>query len=217
MAIATYTKTGNKATTATKLDKKVFGVEIKNHDLLKQAYLAYLADNRANLAVTKKRGEVRGGGRKPWRQKGTGRARVGSSRTPVWRGGGITFGPTGDENYKISINAKAKKLALKQALSLASEAGIIKVIETFECKEGKVKPTIKLLDKIDAKGSVLIVVSVKDELVERATRNLPKIKAVQANYLTVFDVLNADHIIISQKSLPIINERLGKEAVGGKA
>src|SRR5262245_30665646 len=104
MSVATYTKTGNKATTAAKLDKGVFAVEIKNHDLLKQAYLAYLANGRVNLAVVKKRGEVRGGGRKPWRQKGTGRARFGSSRNPIWRGGGITFGPTGNENYTINLN-----------------------------------------------------------------------------------------------------------------
>src|SRR6478752_3221532 len=99
MPVATYTKTGNKATTAAKLDKKVFGLEVANHDLLKQAYLAYLANGRENLAVVKKRGEVRGGGKKPWRQKGTGRARFGSSRNPIWRGGGIAFGPTGNASY----------------------------------------------------------------------------------------------------------------------
>ncbi len=208
MPVATYTKTGNKATTAAKLDKSVFSVEIKNHDLLKQAYLAYLANGRVNLAVVKKRGEVRGGGRKPWRQKGTGRARFGSTRNPIWRGGGITFGPTGNENYKINLNLKAKRLAVKQALTLANEAGKIKVIETFECKEGKVAQTVKLMEKMGLNGNVLLVVSLKDGLVERATRNIPNLKAVQANNLSVFDVLNADHIVVSQKSLPIINDWL---------
>ncbi len=208
MSVATYTKTGNKATTAAKLDKKVFGVEAKNHELLKQAYLAYLANSRPNSAVTKKRGEVRGGGRKPWRQKGTGRARFGSIRTPLWRGGGIIFGPTGNENYSVKLGTRSKRLALKQALSLASEAGKIKIIETFECKDGKVAPTVKLLQKMGLSKNVLIVVSTKDELVERATRNIPNVKAVQANFLTVFDILNADHIVISQKSLAVISEWL---------
>src|SRR5258708_6554408 len=107
MSITTYTKTGNKATTAARLDKKIFGLEVRNHDLLQQAYLAYLANSRPNSAITKKRGQVRGGGRKPWPQKGTGRARFGSSSVPIWRGGGITFGPTGDENYSIRMNVKA--------------------------------------------------------------------------------------------------------------
>src|SRR5438034_30161 len=110
-AIATYTKAGTKATTAAKLDKAVFGLEVGNHELLKSAYTAYLANGRDNLAVTKTRGEVRGGGKKPWKQKGTGRARFGSSRVPIWRGGGITFGPTGLENYSKSMNTKAKRQA----------------------------------------------------------------------------------------------------------
>src|ERR1700686_3786197 len=112
MPVTTYTKTGNKATVAAKLDKSVFDVDVKNHDLLKQAYLAYLSNARVNLAVTKKRGDVRGGGRKPWRQKGTGRARFGSIRNPIWRGGGIIFGPTGQENYKRKLNTKAKRQAI---------------------------------------------------------------------------------------------------------
>ncbi len=209
MSVATYTKTGNKATTPAKLDKKVFGLEVSNHDLLKQAYLAYLANGRANLAVTKKRGEVRGGGRKPWRQKGTGRARFGSIRTPIWRGGGITFGPTGEENYSKKMNLKAKRQALRQALSMAAGENKVKVIETFECKNGKVAETVKLINKMGLTGSILIVVSQKDDLVERATRNLPGVQAVQANYLSVFDILNADNIVISQKSLVLINDWLG--------
>src|SRR5580692_6269259 len=137
MAVATYTAAGAKATTPAKLNKAVFGVEVTSHELLKAAYTAYLGNSRMNLAVTKTRGLVSGGGRKPWKQKGTGRARFGSSRTPIWRGGGITFGPTGEENYSKQMNVKAKRLAIRQALSLAAEAGKISVIEDVQIKSGK--------------------------------------------------------------------------------
>lgn len=209
MAVATYTKAGSAATTAAKLDKTVFGVDIKNHELLKQAYVTYLANGRDNLAVTKTRGLVSGGGRKPWKQKGTGRARFGSTRNPIWRGGGIAFGPTGEENYTKQMNVKAKRLAIRQALTMAATENRIKVIETFECKDGKVAPTVKLLDKIGATGKVLIAVSQKDDLVERATRNLTNVKAVHGNYLNVYDVINADTIVISQKALDAVTEWLG--------
>ena len=209
MAVATYSKAGVKSATPAKLDKNVFGVEAKNHQLLKDAYLSYLANGRTAQAKTKSRGEVRGGGKKPWRQKGTGRARFGSSRNPIWRGGGVAFGPTGEENHTKTLNVKAKRQALRQALSMAAHEERIRIIETFACPDGKVKPTINLLKKIDSKGSVLIVVSAKDNLVERATQNLPLVKAVQAGYLNVYDVMNADTIVISQKSLEIINGLLG--------
>lgn len=208
MSVATFTKSGSKATTPAKLDKNIFGVMVDNHELLKQAYVAYLANGRINLAKTLKRGEVRGGGRKPWRQKGTGRARFGSIRNPIWRGGGITFGPEGAENYSRKINATAKRQALRQALSLS--AAKIKVIEAFESKDGKVKPTVNLLKKIGATRNVLLIVSTKDDQIERATRNLPEVVAVQANFLNVYDVLNADSIIIEKKALEQINDWLGK-------
>ena len=210
MAVQTYTKTGTKATTPAKLDKAVFGVEAKNHDLVKAAYDAYMANGRANLAATKTRGLIRGGGKKPWRQKGTGRARAGSNRSPLWTGGGITFGPTGEENYSKQLNTKAKRLALRQALSM--KADHVKVIETFECKDGKTALAAKLLDKIEAKGSVLLVVNQKDDLVERATRNLSMVKTVSARYLSVYDIINADNIVISQKALATVIEWLGQEA-----
>lgn len=208
-AVNTFTKTGTKATTPARLDKQVFGVEVTNHELLQQAYMAYMSNGRQNLAVVKTRGLVRGGGKKPWKQKGTGRARFGSSRNPIWRGGGIVFGPTGQENYTNKLSVQSKRLALRQALSLAADSGKVKVIEMFECKEGKTAPTATLLQKIGANKNILLVVSVKDALVERATRNVPGLKAVQATYTNVFDVLNADHIIIEQKALSAINEWLG--------
>lgn len=209
MAAATYTKTGTKATTPAKLDKSIFGVEAKNHDLVKAAYETYLANGRSNLAKTKSRGMVRGSTRKHHRQKGTGRARAGAVSNPLWRSGGIIFGPTGEENYTKRLNVKAKRLALRQALSL--KADNVKIIEAFECKDGKTAATSKLLAKIEAVGNVLIVVSQKDELVERATRNLPNVKAVHANYLNVYDVINADCIVMSQKALAAVNEWLGSK------
>src|SRR5687767_7143232 len=138
MSVPTFTKSGNKATTTAKLSKEVFGVEVKSHDLLKQAYVTHQANLRTNLAKTLKRSEVSGGGKKPWKQKGTGRARFGSSRVPIWRGGGVVWGPTGNENFSKDINKKAKRAALRQALSLKAAANAITVIETFETKEGKV-------------------------------------------------------------------------------
>jgi len=213
MAVATFTKTGTKATTPAKLDKAIFGLKVENHQLLKDAYLTYLANGRENFAKTKKRGEVSGGGIKPWQQKGTGRARFGSSRNPIWTGGGVAFGPTGNENYKRKLSTSSKRTALRQALSLAAESDKLKVIETFACPDGKVKPTIALLNKIGANGSILLVVSEKDDLVERATRNLANVKAINAKYLSVYDILNADQIIISKKGLDIVHEWLGAKNV----
>jgi large subunit ribosomal protein L4 len=201
-------------TTAPKLDKDIFDVEVKNHQLLKLAYESYLAEARQVGAKTLRRGEVRGGGKKPWRQKGTGRARFGSSRNPIWRGGGVAFGPLGNENYTKKIAKSAKHVALRQALTLANRDKKISIIETFACPSGRVKETLKLLDqnKVSKHDRTLIVVSVKDDLVIRATGNLPNVKVVKPNYLTVFDILNADRILISQKSLPMISQWLGKEA-----
>ncbi len=211
-AVATYTKAGAKAATPAKLDKAVFGVKVENHQLLKDAYLAYLANGRENLAKTKNRGDVSGGGIKPWRQKGTGRARFGSSRNPIWTGGGVAFGPTGNENYSRKLGTTSKRTALRQALSLAVEADKLKGIETFACPDGKVKPTLNLLNKIGAEGSILLVVSEKDALVERATRNLANIKAVNAKYLSVYDILNADQIVIIKKALDVVHEWLSPSA-----
>jgi large subunit ribosomal protein L4 len=208
MAVLTYTKAGAKATTPAKLNKNVFGVEVKNHELLKRAYLTYLANGRENFAVTKKRGEVRGGGAKPWRQKGTGRARFGSSRNPIWRGGGVAFGPTGNENYSHKLSTKSKHVALRQALSLAATENRVKVIETFDFPGAKTSVVAKLLAKMEVSGNVLLVMSKKDEFL-RALNNLKNVKATQAKYLHVYDILNADQIVISKNALEIINEWIG--------
>lgn len=207
MAVPTYTKSGNKAATSAKLPKDVFAVDNVNHELLKQAYTAYLANGRLGTATTKTRGEVRGGGRKPWRQKGTGRARFGSSRVPIWRGGGITFGPTGEQNHSHKLPAASKRIALRQALTL--KAKNISVIESFDVKGGKTAEAVKLLAKLDAKRNILLVVDDKSDEIVRATANIPQLKLVQARYLNVFDILNADSIILSSKSVEIIAEWLG--------
>ena len=208
MSVATYTKAGTKATTVAKLDKSIFAIEVTSHELLKQAYVAYLSNARNSHATVKTRGLVRGGGKKPWKQKGTGRARFGSSRNPIWRGGGIVFGPTGGENYTKKLHVTAKRQAIRQALSFAAKENELIIIETFDCKDGKVSATTKLFEKIGAKGNILLVVSQKDALVERATNNLQNVKAVQANYLNVYDLLNADNVVMSQKALVAVTEWL---------
>lgn len=211
MAVPTYTKSGTKATAAAKLDKTVFGVMPENHELLKLAYTAYLANGRENLAVTKKRGEVRGGGKKPWKQKGTGRARFGSTRNPIWRGGGIAFGPTGEENYTKRLNVKAKRLAIRQALSLAAADNKVVVIEDIKLKDAKTAELAKLLSKIDATKRVLVVVENKSEELVRAAANLPEVKLVQATYVNVYDTLNADRIVVTEGALKAVVAWLGGE------
>lgn len=205
MAVQTFTKSGTKATTPAKLDKAVFGVEVKNHDLLKEAYVAYLANSRINLAVAKKRGEVRGGGRKPWKQKGTGRARFGSSRNPIWTGGGVAFGPTGNENYRKAMNVKAKRQAIRQALSLKAD----NVIVIEDVKAAKTNELAKLLAKIGADKNVLLVVENKTSELTLSSRNLPAVKLVAAKYVNVFDVLNADRIVFTSSALNVVSDWLG--------
>lgn len=209
MAVATYTKSGTKATTAVTLDEAVFGVTPSNDELLKLAYVAYLANGRNNLAVTKTRGLVRGGGKKPWQQKGTGRARFGSSRNPIWRSGGIAFGPTGEENYTKSLNVKAKRLAIRQALSLAATDNRIIVIEDVQLKNAKTTELAALLAKIGAKQRILLAVEHKTEPLTRAANNLPLVILTQANYLNVFDIMNADCIVITKAGLEAVNKWLG--------
>ena len=211
MSVPTYTKSGTKAATPAKLNKTIFGLEVKSHQLLKDAYLSYQAGSRQGGAKAKTRGDVRGGGRKPWRQKGTGNARFGSSRNPIWRGGGAAFGPTGEENFNRKLSTQSKRQALKQALSLAAKADKIKVIENFTSTDGKSKSAAALLSKIGADNSVLLVVAQRDPQVERATRNLASVKTVQDPYLSVFEVLNADQIIITKDALQSIDGFLGSK------
>lgn len=211
MATTTFTAAGAKATTAAKLDAGVFEAMPENHELLKAAYVAYMANGRENLAVVKTRGLVSGGGKKPWKQKGTGRARFGSSRVPIWRGGGITFGPTGQENYSKQLNTKAKRLAIRQALSVANDAGKVAVIESLVSKNGKTAEMAKLLNKIEATRRVLLVVDNKTPELTRAVQNIQGVTLVASTYVNVFDVLNADKIVFSKPALAQTTEWLTKE------
>lgn len=215
-AVSAYSSSGAKSATKPSLDKSVFGLEVKNHGLLSYAYRSFLDNGRRNLAKTKTRGEVVGSTKKPWRQKGTGRARFGSKYNPIWRGGGITFGPTGNENYSKKLNQKAKHLAVKQALSLAAGEGRLKLIDNFEVKDGKSKKAAGLLKKIEAKGRILLVVDEKNDSLIRATNNLAGLKLVSAKYLNVFDILNADTLVVTSKSLGVISEWLSAKATTTK-
>ena len=211
MAVPTFTKTGTKASVAAKLDKAVFGVEVNNHELLKQAYVAYLANGRENLAKTKTRGEVSGGGKKPWKQKGTGRARFGSSRVPIWRGGGITFGPTGNENYTHKLPTATKRLAIRQALTTATESNKVVVVEDINLK-GKTAEAVKFFDKIGVAKNILLVVDTKTDENTRAVSNLANVKVVTASYLNVYDILNADSVVLTSQALKVVHEWLGGKA-----
>lgn len=184
----------------TTLNTEIFGLDVKNHELLKTAYDAYLANTRSSHAKTLKRGEVRGGGKKPWRQKGTGRARFGSTRNPIWRHGGVAFGRTGEENFSKKITRNSKRLAVRQALSLKNQANAIQVQELNTT--GKTREVAKLLkDWNVANQNVLLVVKTKAPEVIQATDNLPNLKLVRATYLNVFDILNADAIIFTKSAL----------------
>jgi large subunit ribosomal protein L4 len=191
------------------LPKNVFGVKITNHELLKLAYDAYLANNRSSHASTKTRGEVRGGGRKPWRQKGTGRARTGSTRNPIWRTGGIVFGPTGRENHTINLPTSSKRTALRQALTLANKEDRIIVVKSIPAK-GKTKDMVQFLSKNKSDtGRILLVTDEKSDELIRSASNLQKVELVRSNYLTVYHILNADKIIITEAGLKVIEEWLG--------
>ena len=203
--MADAVKTQTKAT----LPKEVFAVEVNNHELLKLAYDAYLSNSRLASATTKTRGEVRGGGKKPWKQKGTGRARFGSSRNPIWRGGGIVFGPRGNENYVKKISTAAKRQAIKQALTLANEAKKVHILDVKTT--GKTSEVVKFLSDNKFERKSLIVVEAKTPEILRATNNLQNVLLVSTKYLSVYHVLNADHIVLSSASLPTLKSWLVKE------
>ena len=178
------------------LDKDVFGLSVENHELIKLAYDAYLANSRSSHAKTLKRGEVRGGGKKPWKQKGTGRARFGSTRNPIWRHGGVAFGRTGEENFTKKISRSAKLQAVCQALSLKNKDKAVFVLEPTVKLDGKTKTAAKVLKDMKLEDKlVLAVVSEKTPEILRSTNNLSNVKLVRATYLNVFDIMNADAIV----------------------
>jgi large subunit ribosomal protein L4 len=196
------------------LNPSIFGLEVTNYELIKVAYDAYLANSRSSHAKTLKRGEVSGGGKKPWKQKGTGRARFGSTRNPIWRHGGIAGGRTGEENFTKNLARGAKKVAVMQALSIKNADKAIVVIDNLGVKQGKVKEVVKTLEanKVNDKENVLLVVKDKDELTLRATSNIANVKVVRPTYLNVFDLMNADKVVIVKDAIEEIeNWLLGKE------
>lgn len=191
------------------LPKSVFGVDVPNHELLKLAYDAFLAEGRLASANTKTRGEVSGGGKKPWKQKGTGRARFGSSRNPIWRGGGIVFGPRGNENYKLKISKTSKLVAVRQALTLANKAK--KIVVTDIATTGKTAEIAKFFaaQKFHEDAKVLLVVDEKTPALMRATNNLGNALLVRANYLSVYYILNADNIVMTPAAVKVVEAWLG--------
>lgn len=195
------------------LNPEIFNLEVTNHELVKLAYDAYLANSRSSHAKTLKRGEVRGGGKKPWKQKGTGRARFGSTRNPIWRHGGVAGGRTGEENFTKKLSKNAKRTAVMQALSMKNTAKAIQVIDTLGIKDGKVKEVIKTLTDLKvAPKNVLIVVPEKDELTLRATNNIAFAKVVRPTFLNVFDIMNANTIVIVKDAINALdNWLIGKE------
>lgn len=194
------------------LPKSVFEVDVPNHELLKLAYDAFLANSRQASATTKTRGEVRGGGKKPWKQKGTGRARFGSTRNPIWRHGGIVFGPRGNENYSKKLSKTSKHVALRQALTLANQDK--KILVSDIKTTGKTTEVAKFLaaKKCSEKDRVLLVVDEKAPELMRATNNLANALLVRAQYLSVYYILNADKIVITPAAVKVVEAWLAKEA-----
>ena len=191
------------------LNKDIFGLTVENHELVKLAYDAYLANSRSSHAKTLKRGEVRGGGKKPWRQKGTGRARFGSTRNPIWRHGGVAFGRTGEENFTKKISKQAKKQAVCQALSMKNAEKAVVVLGKEVKFTGKTKDAVKLLKDLKLEDkNVLAVAAEKTPEVLRSTNNLPNVKLVRATYLNVFDIMNADVIVFSENALKVAEKWL---------
>ena len=184
------------------LNKDIFGLTVENHELVKLAYDAYLANSRSSHAKTLKRGEVSGGGKKPWKQKGTGRARFGSTRNPIWRHGGVAFGRTGEENFTKKISKGAKLLAVRQALSMKNADKAVFTLAKDVKLTGKTKDAAKVLKDMKLEGkNVLAVAAEKTPEVMRSTNNLPNLKLVRATYLNVFDIMNADAVVFSEAAL----------------
>lgn len=198
----------------TKLNPAVFEINVENHELIKLAYDAYLANSRSSHAKTLKRGEVRGGGKKPWKQKGTGRARFGSTRNPIWRHGGVAFGRTGEENFTKKISKAAKKQAVSQALSLKNAEKVVKVLTNSLKVSGKTKDGAKVLKDEKLENSyVLLVVNEKTPEILRSFNNIPTVKVVRPTYLNVFDIMNADAVVFEPEAVKTAENWLtGEEA-----
>ena len=184
-----------------KLNADFFGVKV-NPDLVQQVSVAQMANSRQVLAHTKGRAEVRGGGKKPWKQKGTGRARHGSTRSPIWVGGGITFGPTKQRNFSKQVNKKVKKAALSMVLSdKVAHDGLI-LVESYNLPEAKTKELSLALNKLPNKGkSTLVVTKSAEDNIVRASKNLPKVDTIQYSSLNIVDLMKHQYVLVSKELL----------------
>ncbi|NQT50039.1 50S ribosomal protein L4 [Candidatus Kuenenbacteria bacterium] len=187
------------------LKPEIFEVAVKQ-DLVHQVVIALLANRRQILAHTKDKSEVRGGGRKPWKQKGTGRARHGSIRSPLWKGGGVTFGPTNQRNFTKQVNKKMRVKALFMVLSDKAKDSAILVMEKFELPEIKTKQIVELLKKIKLEKKVLFVIEKMDENIACSIKNIPKIDVISADSLNVYDLINSNHVVFTKDALKKIEE-----------
>lgn len=188
------------------LDANLWGIE-PNDAVLYDAIILTRNSLRQGTHSTLKKGEVSGGGKKPWRQKGTGRARQGSIRAPQWRGGGIVFGPK-PRNYDMKMNRKERRLALKSALAYKALNSEMVIVENFSVETYKTKDMIKLLEKLNATGKTLIVVDELNDNQILATRNLTNVNLLQANEINTYDIINSDKMIITEAAVKAIEEVL---------
>ena len=190
-----------------KLNDAIFGAKTRAH-LLHQAVVMQLANRRAGTAATKTKGFVRGGGKKPWKQKGTGRARAGSIRSPIWVGGGTVFGPT-PRDYSYRMPRTARREALLSALSVKNRDGKLIVVDKFSLEAAKTKIMAQALAELKV-TSALIVIAGADATIERSARNLPKVKVLRVEGLNVYDLLRYDHLVLTADALKLLEERLAQ-------
>lgn len=201
--VALYDITGNQVGDVD-LNDDVFGVEVNNH-VMYEAVKNYLANQRQGTQSTKTRAEVRGGGRKPWRQKGTGRARQGSIRSPQWKGGGVVFAPK-PRDYSYKLPKKVKRLALKSALSSKVADNEIIVVDQLSLEQPKTKEMIKILSNLKAGKKTLVVIPERDDAVILAARNIPGVKTTFVNTINVYDILNCDSFLITKDAVNKVEE-----------
>jgi large subunit ribosomal protein L4 len=206
-----YTSAGARAGEVA-LDPAVFGIA-PNVAVMHQVVTAQLAGARSGTADTKTRGEVRGGGKKPWRQKGLGRARQGSIRAPHFRGGGSVFGPH-PRDYGQRTPKKMKRLALRSALSVRAAEGQVKVVDAFDWTEPKTKQAIALLQGMEVAGKALVVLGPGDEVAERSLSNLPQVMVTQTGRLATYDVLWADTVIFTSETVGMVGGPARYEVAG---
>lgn len=197
-----------KAVAEERLNPSVFAVA-SNPTLVQAVVTAQLANARHAIAHTKTRGDVRGGGKKPWKQKGTGRARHGSIRSPIWKGGGVTFGPRSNRNFSKKVNRKAKQKALLMTLSDKAANGKLVLLNELAFPEIKTKRFAEILAKLPVKRTVLTVLPARDEKVVLSTRNIPGVTAIRADSLNVYDILRHDCLLMPIASLPVIEKTYG--------